>query len=324
MSPSSSSISRSIRPDDPKVQAMRAFNRFYTRQIGVLDEGHLKSKYSLAEVRVLYELVHREQPLAVEIARDLGLDAGYLSRILRSFEKSGLIKRRTSSRDARQSLVSVTDHGRKVFSSLDASASEQIASLLSTIDAGAGQQLVAAMEKIQSVLKPAAAEKVSYILRSLQPGELGWIVYRHGVLYSQEYGYDERFEVLVAQIAAEFVQKLDSKRERCWIAEKDGEVVGSVFLVKDPSSPSRSKLRLLLVEPKARGLGIGVRLVDECVRFARQAGYHKMILWTQSELIAARNIYKKAGFKLTEETPHQSFGKKLMAETWELDLKNSA
>lgn len=311
----------SVGPNDPKVLAMRSFNRFYTQQIGVLDEGHLKSNYSLAEVRVLYELVNREQPLAGEIARDLGLDAGYLSRMLRAFEKDGLIKRRPSPHDARQSLVKVTDKGHKVFSGLDTSASEQIASLLSALDASSQEQLLGAMKTMQKILQPVPAGKVPYILRSLHPGDLGWIVHRHGALYSQEYGYDERFEALVAKIVAEFIELYDAKRERCWIAEREGEIVGSVFLVAGPS-PGTAKLRLLLVEPKARGLGIGARLVEECIRFARQVGYRKILLWTQSELTAARSIYKKAGFKLIKEDPHQSFGKKLVAETWELKLNS--
>jgi DNA-binding MarR family transcriptional regulator/GNAT superfamily N-acetyltransferase len=313
-------VPQSVLPNDPKVLAMRGFNRFYTQQIGVLDEGHLKSDYSLAEVRVLYELVNREQPLAGEIARDLGLDPGYLSRMLRAFEKAGLIKRRPSPQDARQSLVKVTNKGQKVFSELDTRASEQIASLLSGIDASSREQLLAAMKTMQRVLQRVPVGKVPYILRSPHPGDLGWIVHRHGALYSQEYGYNERFEALVAKIVAEFVEKYDAKRERCWIAEREGEIVGSVFLVAGPS-PGDAKLRLLLVEPKARGLGIGARLVEECVRFARQVGYRKILLWTQSELTAARNIYMKAGFKLIEEDAHQTFGKHLVAETWALSLK---
>jgi DNA-binding MarR family transcriptional regulator/GNAT superfamily N-acetyltransferase len=304
---------------DPLVSAVRRFNRFYTRQIGLLREGLYKSPFSLTEVRVLYELAHRNQPTATELGRDLGLDAGYLSRILRGFAKRGLIAKRPSESDGRQSHLSLTAKGRRVFAPLDAASQREVAVMLRRLQPDARQHLVQAMGVIERLLGGAPEGKTPYILRPHQPGDLGWMVYRHGVLYAQEYGYDERFEALVAKIAGEFIERFDPKRERCWIAEKDGERVGSVLLVK--KSKTIAKLRVLLVEPSARGLGIGRRLVEECVRFARQVGYRKIVLWTQSELHAARRIYQAAGFRLAGKQKHDSWGRSgLVAETWELKL----
>lgn len=304
---------------DDTVSTVRRFNRFYTRQIGLLQEGLYKSPFSLTEVRVLYELAHRERPTASELGRDLGLDAGYLSRILRSFEKRKLLVREPSQKDARQSHLALTPRGRKVFAPLDVRSQEEVAAMLAKVPPPEQARLVQAMGTIEKLLGGRPEPKVPYILRPHQPGDMGWMVYRHGVLYSQEYGYDERFEALVAKIAAEFIEHLDPKRERCWIAEKDGERVGSVLLVK--KSKTIAKLRVLLVEPSARGLGIGRRLVEECIRFARQVGYKKMMLWTQSELTAARGIYEKAGFKLIRKEKHVDWGReKLISETWELKL----
>jgi DNA-binding MarR family transcriptional regulator/GNAT superfamily N-acetyltransferase len=304
---------------DPLVSAVRRFNRFYTRQIGLLREGLYKSPFSLTEVRVLYELAHRNQPTATELGRDLGLDAGYLSRILRGFAKRGLIAKRPSESDGRQSHLSLTAKGRRVFAPLDAASQREVAGMLKRLPPEARQHLVGAMGVIERFLGGAPEGKTPYILRPHQPGDLGWMVYRHGVLYAQEYGYDERFEALVAKIAGEFIERFDPKRERCWIAEKDGERVGSVLLVK--KSKTIAKLRVLLVEPSARGLGIGRRLVEECVRFARQVGYRKIVLWTQSELHAARRIYQAAGFRLAGKQKHDSWGRSgLVAETWELKL----
>jgi DNA-binding MarR family transcriptional regulator/GNAT superfamily N-acetyltransferase len=303
---------------DQRIAAVRSFNRFYTRQIGLLRERPYKSPLSLTEVRVLYELAHREQLTATDLSHDLGLDAGYLSRIVTSFEKRGWIVKKTSDEDGRQSLLALTGQGRKVLAPLDARSREDIGELLSALSPGEQTQLIDAMSTIEKLLGARSVKEPAYILRPHQPGDMGWAVYRHGVLYAQEYGYDEHFEALVAEIVAKFVQKFDSKRERCWIAEKDGEIVGFVFLVKH--SKSVAKLRLLLVEPAARGLGIGKRLVDECVRFARQVGYRKITLWTQSSLHAARGIYEKAGFRLVEQKKHQSWGHDLVAETWDLVL----
>jgi DNA-binding MarR family transcriptional regulator/GNAT superfamily N-acetyltransferase len=301
------------------VQAVRRFNRFYTRKIGVLEEGLLKSPYSLTDVRVLYELANRQQTTASELAANLALDAGYLSRIIQKFEKLHFVDRRRSKQDGRQSLLELTQAGKKAFAPLDSQSSEQVRKMLANLSAPQQVRLINAMSTIQSVLEPRDSAPAPYLLRQHEPGDMGWVVYRHGVLYSQEYGYDERFEALVAEIVGEFIKNYDRSRERCWMAERDGEIVGSVFLVKQ--SNSLAKLRLLLVEPSARGLGIGRRLVAECIRLARQAGYKKMILWTQSELAAARKIYQDAGFKLVKQEAHESWGRDdLVSETWKLKL----
>ncbi len=305
------------------VQSMRRFNRFYTRQIGLLDEGLLNSPFSLTEARTLYELAHHEQSTAVELCKELGLDAGYLSRILRKFEKQRLIERKASPRDARQSLLSLTKKGRKVFQPLEAQSTEQVSAIMGKLPPAQQEDLVRAMQTIESILDPGSAERKSaertYVLRPRKPGDMGWVVSRHGVLYSQEYRYDDRFEALVAGIVAEFIENYNPARERCWMAESNGQIVGSVFLVE--KSKTVAKLRLLLVEPSARGMGIGQHLVAECIRFAREAGYKTMMLWTQSELTAARKIYQQTGFQLVAEEPHQSWGRKnLVAETWRLKL----
>jgi DNA-binding MarR family transcriptional regulator/N-acetylglutamate synthase-like GNAT family acetyltransferase len=303
---------------DARVGVVRRFNRFYTRRIGVLDERHLRSPFSLAEVRVLYELAHRENTTASELGRVLGLDAGYLSRILRAFEKRGLLTRAPSTADARQSLLRLKKAGRDAFASLDARASAEVAAMVGALSDVEQRRVVSAMRTIEELLGGQLAERPPYVLRAHQPGDMGWVVHRHGALYAQEYGFDETFEALCAEIVAEFIRNLDPKRERCWIAERDGEILGSVFLVQ--KSKTVSKLRLLLVEPSARGMGIGGRLVSECVRFARQAGYKTMTLWTQSILYAARHIYVSAGFRLVREESHHSFGHDLVAETWEMAL----
>ncbi|MFZ0817247.1 MAG: helix-turn-helix domain-containing GNAT family N-acetyltransferase [Candidatus Sulfotelmatobacter sp.] len=302
-----------------RIAAVRRFNRFYTRQIGLLDEGLLSSPLSLTEARALYELAHRKQSTAAELCNALGLDAGYLSRILSGFEKKHLLEKKPSPTDARQTLLALTKKGRQMFEPLNARSDEQVREILSKLSPAKQEDLLHSMQTVESVLGPDTESAKAYVLRQHRPGDMGWVVWRHGVLYSHEYRYDERFEALVAEIVAEFVAKLDAAHERCWIAERDGENVGSVFLVK--KSASVAKLRLLLVEPSARGLGIGKRLVAECVRFARQAGYRKIRLWTQSELAAARRIYQDAGFKLAREERHSSWNRKdLVAETWELKL----
>jgi DNA-binding MarR family transcriptional regulator/GNAT superfamily N-acetyltransferase len=302
-----------------QVETVRRFNRFYTRQIGLLNEGLLESPFSLTEVRALYELAHREHPTAADLCKELGLDAGYASRILRNFEKRGLIEKKNSSRDARQSLLNLTRRGRTVFEPLESRSDAQVSRMLNMLSPAKQGNLIHAMQTIESILDPREKSASAYVLRQHRPGDMGWVVQRHGELYWREYRYDERFEALVAKIAGDFIENLDPARERCWIAERDGENVGSVFLVQ--KSRTISKLRLLLVEPSARGLGIGGRLVAECVRFAREAGYKKMMLWTQTELTAARVIYQKAGFELVAKKRHQSWGRKdLVAETWELKL----
>lgn len=303
---------------DQRVTAVRRFNRFYTKQIGVLNEGYLQSPFSLTEVRVLYELAYRENTTASELARELGLDAGYLSRILRSFKKRGLIDKKTSEDDGRQSLLWLTAQGQEVFAPLDARARKQIGAMLSGMCDEEQERLVGAIRTIEGRLGARSEPKVPYLLRSHRPGDMGWVVDRHGVLYAKEYGWDEQFEALVASIVAKFIQHYDPKRDRCWIAEMDGEPVGAVFCVN--RSKTVAQLRLLLVEPKARGTGIGTRLVDECVRFARSVGYRKIMLWTNSVLDAARRIYERAGFRLVHEEQHHSFGHDLVGQNWELKL----
>ena len=301
------------------VDAIRRFNRFYTRQIGVLREGLLDSPFSLAEARVLYELAHRERPTAGEIREALGLDAGYLSRILRRFSDRGLIRRETSASDARQRHLSLTKKGRATQAKLDQRSSEEVDVMLRAVPGSARQRLTEAMGTIAEVLgAPTDTSAATVSLRPHRPGDMGWVVHRHGVLYAQEYGWDERFEALVAGVVAKFIEHFDPERERCWIAEREGEIVGSVFLVA--KSKKTAKLRLLYVEPSARGLGIGKRLVSECVQFARDCGYRKLMLWTQSSLVAARGIYQQVGFTLVREEVHRSFGPELVAEVWELEL----
>jgi len=311
--PSSAQVS----PD--RIAAVRRFNRFYTRHLGLLDEAFLSSPLSLTQMRVLYELAHREQSTAAEVCNALGLDPGYLSRILTGFEKDRLVDKKESAKDTRQTLLTLTKEGREVFEPLNARSDDQVRGILSKLSPAKQDDLLHSMQTVESVLGPGTATPASYVLRHHRPGDMGWVVWRHGLLYFQEYGYDERAEALFAGIAARFIEKLDPAREACWIAEKDGENVGSVFLVK--KSQTVAQLRLLLVEPSARGLGIGKRLVSECIGFARRVGYKKMILWTQSELIAARNIYQNAGFKVVARKKHSSWSRKdLVAETWELKL----
>ena len=303
---------------EARVEATRRFNRFYTRRIGVLQEGLLQSPFSLAEARVLYELAHREGPRAAELGKELGLDAGYLSRILCGLRKRGLVDRRPSPADGRTKLLALTRRGKAAFATLDERSRQEVGAMLAALPLRGQGRLVEAMGAIEELLGGGRRAAVPYLLRSHQPGDMGWVVHRHGVLYAQEYGWDERFEGLVAEIVARFVKRFDAKRERCWIAEQGGEIVGSVFLVKQSRTVAR--LRLMLVEPKARGMGIGTRLVGECIRFARQAGYARITLWTNSVLRAARHIYEQSGFRLVHEEPHTSFGHDLVGETWELKL----
>jgi DNA-binding MarR family transcriptional regulator/GNAT superfamily N-acetyltransferase len=301
-----------------RIDAVRQFNRFYTQKIGVLHEGLLSSPFSLTEVRVLYELAHRERPVASEVGKDLGLDPGYLSRILSSFKTKGFIDSKPSEQDGRQSILRLTEKGKTAFAPLDDRARDEISILLGALNERDQIRLVEAMESIKELLSPGAKNKTPYLLRPHQPGDMGWVVHLHGMLYAREYGWDDTFEALVAGIVAKFIQNFDPKRERCWIAEIDGEIVGSGFLVKE--SETVCKLRLLIVHPKARGLGIGKRMVNESLRFARQAGYRKTMLWTNNVLLAARHIYETMGFKLILEEPHHSFGHDLVGETWELEL----
>lgn len=300
-----------------RIDAIRGFNRFYTQKIGVLQEGLLASPFSLTEARLLYELARRQGTTASGLCRDLGLDAGYASRILRRFEKQQLVARTRSTEDARQSLLTLTPAGDEAFAALDQRSRESVAALLGGLSEAEQDRLVQAMRGIERLLG-GGAEEAPCRLRPHRPGDMGWVVSRHGAIYTEEFGWDESFEALVAKIAAKFIRHFDPACERCWIAERDGEPVGSVFIVRQ--SPRVAKLRLLLVEHSARGIGLGGRLVDEAVRFARSAGYRRISLWTQSILVPARRIYEKAGFRLKREEPHHSFGQDLIGEFWEMKL----
>jgi DNA-binding MarR family transcriptional regulator/N-acetylglutamate synthase-like GNAT family acetyltransferase len=302
----------------PRVESVRRFNRFYTKRIGALSDHILKSPFSLAEARVLYELAQREKNTATELGAELGLDAGYLSRMLAAFKKRGLIAKKTSETDGRQSFIWLTEKGRNAFAELNAHSHNEIEALIGRLTPANQNRLIEAMRVIEEALGAQPEQKVPYIIRQHRPGDMGWVTHRHGVIYNEEYGWDEEFEALVAEITAKFIRNYDPKRERCWIAERGGEIVGSVFLVN--KSKTMAQLRLLLVEPNARGMGIGKRLVGECLRFARQTGYKAIMLWTNSKLDAARHIYEEAGFQPVKEEPHHSFGHDLVGQNWELKL----
>jgi DNA-binding MarR family transcriptional regulator/N-acetylglutamate synthase-like GNAT family acetyltransferase len=304
-------------PNPQRISAARHFNRFYTRQIGVLRKGYLDSPYSLGEMRVLYEIAHGART-ASDVAHILDLDAGYLSRVLRNFEKHGLISRKPAPEDARQTRLTLTARGRKTFAPFEKRSQRQAGAMLARLPADDQARLVAAMATIEQLLGERKDGGAKYILRQPRHGDFGWIVSRHGELYAREYGWTEPFEGLCAQIVADFVNKHDPRRERCWIAESNGENVGTVMLVADSKDVAR--LRLLLVDPKGRGLGLGARLVDECIRFARAAGYKKLTLWTHSNLTAARHIYRNAGFTLTSSEKKRTWSKDVVAEYWDLDL----
>ncbi|HSR93172.1 MAG TPA: helix-turn-helix domain-containing GNAT family N-acetyltransferase [Gemmatimonadales bacterium] len=311
-----------------RVDAIRRFNRFYTRRIGVLNQGLLDSPFSLAEVRLLYELANRESSTPTELGKALEIDAGYLSRLLQGLERRGLIARLASRTDGRQRCLRLTPKGRRAFASLDAEANRQVETWLRDLSAPSQAKLVEALETVRRQLDPALEQSSPkpgiIMLREPRAGDMGWVVHRHGVLYAQEYGWDWRFEALVSRIVADFVEQFDPARERCWIAEGDqGEILGSVFLVKYPERSDTAKLRLLLVEPSARGRGIGRRLVAECTRFATQAGYQRITLWTNDVLHAARHLYEEAGYQLVHEEPHQLFGEGLVGQTWELKLPSA-
>lgn len=301
-----------------QIAALRRFNRFYTQQAGLLGEALFRSGYSLAEARILYELAHRERSTATELKRSLGLDAGYLSRILKRFAERGLVARTAAANDRRSSLLVLTSAGRAVFAGLDQAAQESARATLALLPPRAREGLVASMQRIEREIERPRKHGVPFTLRPPRVGDVGWIAHRQGILYAQEYGWDATYEALAAEILAKFVQEFDPERESGWIAERNGVIVGSVFVVR--KSKTVAKLRLLYVEPSARGLGIGNRLVEECVAFARDRGYRKMTLWTQSNLAAARAIYEKAGFRLIAKKPHHSFGKDLIGETWEMRL----
>ena len=304
---------------ETRIEDVRRFNRFFTRRIGVLREGLLHSPYSLTEARILFEIAHRELALtASDLSRELGLDPGYLSRILARLEQRGLVERARSETDGRQRLLSLTSAGKDAFSLLDTRSREEVGEMLGDLSEGDQRRLLEAMRTIEGILSKGFKFSEPFILRPHEQGDMGWVVHRHGVLYAREYGWDERFEALVAQIVADFVNNYDPAKERCWIAEMSGEIVGCVFLVR--ASDTGAKLRLLLVEPEARGMGLGTRLVEECIRFARSRSYKTLTLWTNSVLDAALRIYEGQGFKLVEEEEHHSFGRDLVGQTWELVL----
>jgi DNA-binding MarR family transcriptional regulator/GNAT superfamily N-acetyltransferase len=306
-------------PDsDGQIAAVRAFNRFYTRKLGVLDQHLMQSPFSLSEARVLYELAHRQELAAKEIGTELGLDAGYLSRIVQKFDEDGLITRKPLASDRRQFQLSLTDKGRQAFAKLDRSSHDEVGAMLAALAPGDRSRLTGAMATIERLLGEQATPIPRATLREPRPGDMGFVVQSHGALYASEYGFDAAFEALVADIAAKFLTSFDASRERCWIAELDGVPVGSVFLVRH--NDGIAKLRLLLVDPAGRGQGLGKRLVDECISFAKASGYRRITLWTQSILVAARKIYQDAGFELVKSEPHRSFGQNLVGETWEREL----
>jgi DNA-binding MarR family transcriptional regulator/N-acetylglutamate synthase-like GNAT family acetyltransferase len=309
-----------VGPSEDKTGAVRRFNRFYTRQIGVLREGLLHSPHSLTEARILFELAQRDNLTATGLSRELGLDPSYLSRMLARLEEQGLVERVRFEKDGRQRLMCLSTDGKRAFALLDQRSREEVAEMLSDLGEEDQQRLLKAMQVIESILGKGKGFKFSepFILRPPEPGDMGWVVHRHGVLYAQEYGWNELFEALVAQIVSDFVTNYKQSKERCWIAEMGGEIVGSVFVAQ--GSETIAKLRLLLVEPKARGMGLGARLVQECIRFARRCSYQKLMLWTNSVLTEARHIYEKAGFTLITKEEHHSFGHDLIGETWDLTL----
>lgn len=304
-----------------KTEAVRAFNRFYTKQIGLLNGHYLHSGLSLTQVRVLYELAHRESPTASEVGTELGLDAGYLSRIVKAFAGRGLLRRERSKADGREHHLTMTKAGHAMFAPLEDRARAEVQSMMARLSGDGQDRLIASMQTIEGLL---GEQDAAYTLRPHQPGDIGWAIERHGVLYTREYGWDPAFEALVAEIAAKFLHNFDAKRERCWIAERGGERLGCVFLVR--KSQATAQLRMLLVEPSARGLGLGNRLVQECIDFARQTGYRKIMLWTNSALAAARHIYAKVGFEIVakEEETSRLFHHGQVSETWELELPRSS
>jgi DNA-binding MarR family transcriptional regulator/GNAT superfamily N-acetyltransferase len=310
---------RAPRGNRDATDAVRDFNRFYTRQIGLLDQGLLGSPFTLTEARVLYELAHRESPTATEIARALSLDPGYLSRLLQKLERRGHLDRGRDAEDARQRPLRLTRAGRRVFDGLDRASAEQVCTMLGALTPAEVGELVGSMQTVRRLLQPQIPESESACtLRPLRIGDIGWIIHRQGLLYAEEYGWDVTYEGLVAGILGRFVEQCDPAAESAWVAERAGAVVGSVFLVRESAAVAR--LRLLYVEPSARGLGIGRALVDSCITFAREKGYGTLRLWTNDVLVAARRIYQAAGFRLVGEERHHSFGKDLVGQTWDLTL----
>jgi DNA-binding MarR family transcriptional regulator/N-acetylglutamate synthase-like GNAT family acetyltransferase len=301
-----------------KIDAVRRFNRFFTRRIGTLREGLLHTPYSLTESRILFEVANRDEATASGLSAELGLDPGYLSRVLAGLERMGLIEKTPSETDARRLLLTLTSEGRDAFALLDARSREEVGEMLGELSEDEQRRLLEAMRDIERVLDRSFKYSEPFFLRTHEPGDMGWVVHRHGLLYAREYGWDERFEALVARIVADFIDNFDPATERCWIAEMEGERVGCAFVVG--AGDKVAKIRLLLVEPRARGLGLGNRLVEECIRFARSRGYEKLVLWTNDVLEDARRIYERKGFALVEQEEHHSFGKDLVGQNWELTL----
>jgi DNA-binding MarR family transcriptional regulator/GNAT superfamily N-acetyltransferase len=301
-----------------RIEALRRFNRFYTKRIGVLDEGLLKSQFSLTEARLIYELAHRAGSTLTDLAAELALDAGYVSRLIGTLESRGIIDKSPGETDRRKVQLRLSPAGVAAFDALDEASQQELAALLSLLSDAQQARLLQATRQIESLLCSDSAPRAALALRTHEPGDLGWVIWRHAELYAKEYGWNEEFEALVAGIVARFVRSFDARLERCWLAERDGERLGSVFLVKESETVGR--LRLLLVEPTARGLGVGRCLVETCIRFARQVRYEKLTLWTNDVLVAARHIYEVAGFRLTHQAPHRAFGQDLVEQTWELDL----
>jgi DNA-binding MarR family transcriptional regulator/GNAT superfamily N-acetyltransferase len=304
----------------PTVAAFRQFNRAYTRFLGTLNDRYLQTEFSLVEGRVLYELATHSRLRAKEIAEALGLDAGYLSRILAKFKKAGLVTRTTAKHDRRAANIQITEHGRAAVRTLNLRADRQAIGVLKKLSAVQRTEVSRALSTVEHIVLDRAPTRPSIVLRNHRAGDMGMVVYLEGAGYVEQFGWDNTFEGLAARIVADFLEKFDAKRERCWIAEMSGLHVGHVFLVQHPERRDTAKLRLLYVDPAARGMGLGQRLVNECIRFARAAGYKKITLWTQSILTAAHRIYEAAGFRLMREEPHHSFGKDLVGQTWEMDL----
>lgn len=311
MSPESDVLER-------QIAAVRGFSRFYTRQLGLLNKGLYKTRYSLTEARVIFELAQRDGLTASDLARVLSLDAGYLSRLLKKFHTMDLLQRSASPQDGRQAVLSLTAQGQELFQELNRYSHDEVAGMLSELSEDERQSLADAMRKVQRLLGDGDASEAPCIIRSLEPGDIGWITRQQGLLYYREYGWDIRFEALVAEILSHFVSSFDERWERAWVVEKEGKAVGSVFVVKE--SETVAKLRLLYVDQSARGLGLGRRLVDECIAFARSRHYSKLTLWTNDVLVSARRIYQAAGFRLVREERHHSFGKDLVGQHWDLDL----
>lgn len=299
------------------IDEIRSFNRFHTQLIGVLDEGLLNSDFPLVQVRILYELTHNNNVAASDLVESLSVDRGYLSRMLFTLQRRGLLNKTPDPKNKKRLVLSLSSEGEKIFSELNIASAIEVEKLITPLSQNERSELVRSMQKIRRLLSPSHSDK-KYRLRNPQPGDMGWIAHRNGLLYWNEYKWDWRFEALVCKIVGEFVQNFQPESERCWIAEMNGEIVGSVFITRHDEKTA--KLRLLYVEATARGLGIGKNLVDECIKFSRQKGYKRLVLWTNSVLESARKIYQDAGFKLIEEESHHSFGHDLVGQTWALDL----